>query len=401
MEAEKNLQERYTRLFPYLNEKQRRLVAASDAMTFNRGGISKVSKASTMSRPTITRGIKELTDSNFLKDSNRIRCLGAGRKKIIEHEPGVIKALKKLVEPTTRGDPESPLQWTFASTRNLAEGLKKKGFEISKNRVCELLHELGYSLHGNVKTLEGKQCPERNEQFEYINKQVKKFIRNNEPVISVDTKKKELISNYDNKGKRWQPRGNPRKVKSHDFPDKDNGKAIPYGVYDINKDFGLVNVGCDHDTAAFAVESIKRWWKQFGHRSYPNAKKILICADAGGSNSYRHRSWKLELQKFSTKENLEIEVVHFPVGTSKWNKIEHRLFCHISMKWKGHPLTSHEVVLKLIGSTKTNSGLKVCAKLDKKTYPKGIKVSDEEMAKINLIQHKFHGELNYTILPQV
>lgn len=400
MDNETKLAEKYSIILGHLNEKQKRIILAGDALLIGRGGVSLVSRASKTSRSTIHRGIKELSASHDETSFERARALGGGRKKIIDQNPEIIQIVKKIIDPATRGDPESPLKWTSKSIRNITDKVNKKGFVIEKDAIRDILfNKLEYSLQGNSKTLEGKDHPDRDEQFQYINKQVKKFMKGNNPVISVDAKKKEQIGEYDNKGKQWHPKGNPRKVKSHDFPDKKKGKVTPYGVYDISNNFGLVNVGCDYDTSAFAVESIYRWWKQFGIKQYPDTAKLLICADAGGSNGYTRKLWKKELQNFATNYNLEITVLHFPPGTSKWNKIEHRLFSHISMNWKGEPLTSHEVVLKFISNTTTKTGLKVHAKMDKKKYPKGIQISNDEMEKLNLRKHRFHGEWNYTISP--
>jgi transposase len=392
--SEKDLQAKYEVTFPLLDEHQRRVVAAADAFALGRGGVSKVARASGLSRTTIHSGLKELdrgTDS-----SERIRRPGAGRKRIIEQTPNIVKELERLVEPTTRGDPESPLRWTCKSTRQLAEELTKGGYAVSYPTVAELLHKLGYSLQANAKTLEGASHPDRDEQFRYITRQVERYFKNRWPVISVDTKKKELVGEYANKGQEWRKKGDPRKVSGHDFP-AGIPKAVPYGIYDIAQDQGWVNVGCDHDTAEFAVESIRRWWMQVGKRAYPRAGKLLICADSGGSNGYRTRLWKREIQELANVAGVDITVCHFPPGTSKWNKVEHRLFSFISMNWRGQPLVSHEVIVNLIGATKTRSGLRVKARLDKKTYPRSVKVTDEELATINLKPHKFHGEWNYTI----
>ncbi|MEK8021174.1 MAG: ISAzo13 family transposase [Candidatus Parabeggiatoa sp.] len=398
MSVEEQLREKYIRLFSHFNEKQKRLLAAYDAIDLGHGGVSLVSRASNLTRPTIYRGIKELTLATYdSPDFERVRKCGGGRKNITDEQPNLLLEIDKLLDVSTRGDPESPLKWTCKSTRTITDELNKKGFVVSKSKVYDLLVNLDYSMQSNAKTLEGSDHPDRDKQFKYINRNVKRFIKNGNPVISVDAKKKENIGNYDNKGKRWQPKGNPKKVQGHDFPDKEQGKVIPYGIYDINNNFGMVNVGCDHDTSAFAVASIKNWWRQFGKKAYPKSKALLICADAGGSNSYRYRLWKFELKKFAEEENLSLTVLHFPPGTSKWNKIEHRLFSHISMNWKGQPLTSHEVVLNLISATKTKTGLKVHANLDTNKYPTKVKVSDEEMKSINLKKHKFHGEWNYTI----
>lgn len=394
MISDPDLQAKYEATFPLLDERQRRVVAAADALALGRGGVSKVARASGLSRTTIHSGLKELEQGT--QSTAGIRRPGGGRNRIVHQSPRIVKELERLVDPVTRGDPESPLRWTCKSTRQLSEALAKHGYPVSHPTVAELLHELGYSLQANVKTLEGTSHPDRNEQFRYINKQVQKYFKCKWPVISVDTKKKELVGQYANKGREWRKKGSPRKASVHDFP-AGVAKAVPYGVYDIAQDRGWVNVGCDHDTAEFAVESIRRWWMQVGKRVYPQAQKLLICADSGGSNGYRTRLWKCELQALANLARVDITVCHFPPGTSKWNKIEHRLFSFISMNWRGQPLVSHEVIVNLIGATKTRSGLRVKARLDKKTYPASIKVSDEELATVKLTPHKFHGEWNYTI----
>lgn len=318
---------------------------------------------------------------------------------MLDQDPGILEDLECLVDPETRGDPMSPLRWTCKSTRQLAATLEKGGYKVSYPVVADLLRGLGYSLQANAKTLEGKDHPDRDDQFQYINDQVKKYLRKGWPVISVDTKKKELVGQFKNAGREWRKTGNPRRVNTHDFPIKGMGKAVPYGVYDIGRDMGWVNVGCDSDTASFAIESIRRWWKSMGKRLYPKAKGLLICGDSGGSNGYRIRLWKVELQNFADEIDMPVTVCHFPPGTSKWNKIEHRLFSYISMNWRGQPLISHEVVVNLIGSTKTRSGLRVKARLDKKKYPTKVKISDAEMKSINIKPHKFHGDWNYTVKP--
>jgi len=307
--------------------------------------------------------------------------------------------LEALVDPVTRGDPRSPLRWTCKSTRQLSQELERKGYLISNVTVADLLHRLDYSLQANAKTLEGATHPDRDAQFQYINGRVKWFLKRHQPVISVDTKKKELVGKFKNGGKEWQPKGQPEKVEVHDFASPESTKVIPYGVYDIGKNMGWVNVGTDHDTASFALASIRRWWFGMGREVYPNAKDLLICADCGGSNGYRIRLWKIELQRFASETGLKITTCHFPPGTSKWNKIEHRLFSHISMNWRGRPLISHEVIVKLIGETTTRTGLEVKAQLDKRKYPVKVKITDEEMKMVNLKPHKFHGEWNYSINP--
>ena len=378
-----------------MDERQQRLMVAGDALQLGHGGIIRASKASGLSRPTIYKGITEIQSK--IKPDGRVRKTGGGRKAMTEIIPTLSKRLEKLVEPSTRGDPMSPLRWTCKSTRQLADELVKKGHSISHTLVAEILHNLGYSLQANIKTLEGKDHPDRDSQFRYINMMVTRWLRQGRPVISVDTKKKELVGRFKNKGKTWRFKGKPEPVKTYDFIDKEKGKVIPYGVYDIGMDAGWVNVGCDADTSAFAVESIRGWWRSWGKRKYPDAGGILITADGGGSNGYRTRLWKVELQKLADEIGCEITVCHFPPGTSKWNKIEHRLFSHISMNWRGQPLISHEVVVSLIGATTTRSGLNVKAQMDLKKYPVKIKVSDDEMAKVRLKPHAFHGDWNYTI----
>jgi len=398
MELDSFLQQKYRKLMPLLDERSRRLVAAADCASLERGGISAVAKATGLSRPTLYKGMKELESGSVAE--GRIRRPGGGRKKVSEKFPGLEAALEALVEPTSRGDPMSPLRWTTKSVRKLAEELKALGLTVSYQVVDEILHRLGYSLQANAKTLEeGSQHPDRNAQFEHINRRAQGFQANNQPVISVDTKKKELVGDYKNGGREWHGKGQPVKVKVHDFIDPAKGKAIPYGVYDVARNQGWVNVGQDHDTSAFAVESIRRWWLRWGRELYPQSRTLLICADGGGSNGYRVRLWKRELQKFADESGLEIHVCHLPPGTSKWNKIEHRLFSHISINWRGKPLTSHEVIIDLISATTTRSGLKVSAELDHGKYPDKIKITDQEMASLNLVREPFHGEWNYALKP--
>jgi len=384
-------------LFPHLTERQRRLAAAADARAIGYGGISQVSRATGISRLTIARGLAELDCDDLPPE--RSRRPGGGAKKLQDLDPSVLDDLQALVDPGTRGDPMSPLRWTCKSTRKLAEALEVKGHSIGRNTVARLLHELGYSLQANSKMLEeGSDHPDRDEQFAYISRQASRRMRRGLPVISVDAKKKELIGRYKNKGRELQPKGIPEQVKVHDFIDKKKGgKAIPYGVYDVSKNLGLVNVGTDHDTAAFAVESIRRWWNAMGRPLYPNADSLLICADSGGSNGYRTRLWKTELQRFADDCGLEVTVCHLPPGTSKWNKIEHRLFSYISMNWRGKPLVTHEVAVNLIAATTTAKGLKVTAELDSNHYPTKVEVSKEAMRQVNLQPHNFHGEWNYTV----
>ena len=392
---------RFEKLAWTLDERMRRLFAAAEASTLGRGGIAKVAQATGVSRRAIYVGLEELEAEKlpFESPSNRIRKAGAGRKSIIETDSGVKAALEKLVEPTTRGDPESPLRWTCKSLRTLADELTNNGHPISYPKVGDLLRELGYSLQANRKMLEGTDHPDRNAQFEFISDQTKQRLAVGNPVISVDTKKKELVGAYKNNGTTWQPEGKPELVKVHDFIDKELGRANPYGVYDIGSNTGWVSVGTDHDTASFAVETIRRWWNTMGKKRYPDASELMITADGGGSNGSRVRLWKLELQQLADEINIPIHISHLPPGTSKWNKIEHRLFSHISMNWRGQPLISHEVIVNLIAGTTTRKGLKVHAELDNSEYPSGIKVSDDEFEKIRITRNEFHGEWNYKIDP--
>ena len=397
METEQKIVEKLAIVLPHLDEKQRRLLLAAEAKALGWGGISKVAKATGVSRVTIHKALTEIESKTITPE--RIRKPGGGRKDITEYHPDIVDKLEALVDPVTRGDPRSPLKWTCKSTRQLSQELGRKGYSISNVTVADLLHRLDYNLQANAKTLEGASHPDRDAQFQYINRRVKGFLRRHQPVISVDTKKKELLGNFKNAGREWQPKGQPEKVEVHDFASPESPKVIPYGVYDIGKNMGWVNVGTDHDTASFAAASIRRWWFGMGKEVYPNATDLLICADCGGSNGYRIRLWKIELQKFASETDLKITTCHFPPGTSKWNKIEHRLFSHISMNWRGRPLVSHEVIVKLIGETTTRTGLEVKAQLDKRRYPVKVKVTDEEMKRVNLKPHKFHGEWNYNINP--
>lgn len=384
-----------------LDERLRRLFAAAEASVLGRGGVTKVAKATGISRRAIHVGLTELAAPKIPIESQdkRIRKAGAGRKSIIETEPGVMSALEKLIEPTTRGDPESPLRWTCKSLRVLAGELSLSGYTVSYPKVGDLLRELGYSLQANRKMLEGTDHPDRNAQFEFINDQTKQLLVAGNPVISVDTKKKELVGAYKNNGTTWRPEGKPELVKVHDFIDKELGRANPYGVYDVASNTGWVSVGTDHDTASFAVETIRRWWNSMGRQRYPNASELMITADGGGSNGSRVRLWKFELQRLADEINIPIYVSHLPPGTSKWNKIEHRLFSYISMNWRGQPLISHEVIVNLIAGTTTKTGLKVHAELDDSLYPSGIKISDSEFEKIHITRNEFHGEWNYRIDP--
>jgi transposase len=382
-----------------LNERQRRLWAASEAMALGYGGVMTVANATGLSRTTITRGIDELRNGKRLVE-NRVRREGAGRKKTTEKQPNLLPSLDALVDPTAKGAPMSPLRWTTKSTRKLCDALRQEGFDVSPKQVCRLLHELEYQLSANRKSLEGETNPDRNTQFEFINEQSAKFLKRNDPVISVDAKKKELIGNFKQNGRVWRPKGEPELVKVYDFIDKKLGKATPYGIYDLKKNLGWVNVGIDHDTAEFAVESIRRWYKHLGKELYPNAKHLFVTADGGGSNSSRSRLWKYCLQEFSDESRLTIHMSHFPPGTSKWNKIEHRLFNHISMNWKGEPLVSRDVIINLIGNTTSRTGLKVYAMEDQNTYPTKRKISDKEMNELNLFKNDVLGKWNYIIKPR-
>lgn len=399
------LEDKIPKVLSILNERQIRLYLAMEAEEIGHGGVLRISEVSNVSRKTIIKGKKELKQlgkkgsTEIIDDIaavGRIRKEGAGRKGITEKEPDLMNELELMLEPLTRGHPESVLKWTCLSTRNLAAALKKKGYEISHAKVGELLKEAGFSLQSNSKRQEGNDHPDRNEQFMYINNKTEKYINSGYPAISVDTKKKELIGNYKNAGQEYRPVNDPRPVKVHDFGKK---KAAPYGVYDIGGNKGFVNVGTSKDTSEFAVYSIKQWWLKMGKKQYPDADKLLITADAGGSNSYRTRLWKTEMQKLSDELNMEITVCHFPPGTSKWNKIEHSLFCHISMNWKGIPLEDYQTVVQLIGAVKTNGGLKVKARLDLNEYEKGKVVTKEEVENLNIKGHKFHPEWNYTFKP--
>src|SRR4051794_5387037 len=390
---------RFQLLAPFLTERTRRLAAAAEAATIGRGGIARVSRATGVSRRAIASGLGQLKAPDDL-GAARIRRPGGGRKKTVETDATLRADLERLIDPVTRGDPESPLRWTCKSIRKLAEELRRRGHATSHRMVAELLHESGYSLQGNRKTIEGKGHPDRNSQFEHINRKVRAALRAGEPVISVDAKKKELVGDFKNAGREWRPEGDPGPVRVYDFVIPGLGRVTPYGVYDMARNAGWVSVGTDHDTSAFAVESIRRWWGSMGRAQYPEAKRLLITADGGGSNGSRVRLWKLELQRLASETGLRISVCHFPPGTSKWNKIEHRLFSFISQNWRARPLVSHEVVINLIAATTTETGLKVSCELDRNSYPSGIKVSKEAIAGIRLRKDKFHGEWNYTILPQ-
>lgn len=381
-----------------LNERQLRLWAASEARRYGWGGIAGVARASGLSEETIRKGLRELKNPEPLA-KGRVRRAGGGRKRLTEKDPTLLADLERLVDESSRGDPQLPLRWTAKSAAKLADGLRLLGHKVSSRTVYRLLRELGYSLQANQKTKEGASHPDRNAQFQHINATVKDAIDTDQPVISVDTKKKELVGDFKAVGKELRPKGDPIPVRVHDFKDKKLGHAIPYGVYDLTEDTGFVSVGITNDTAQFSVASVSSWWSQLGLKRYPDAKTLTITADCGGSNSYRTRLWKTELQKLANEINLEITVLHFPPGTSKWNKIEHRLFSFISQNWRGKPLTNHEVIINLIAGTTTRTGLEVYAQLDERNYPKGIKVTDTELNAVNLIGHDFHPEWNYTINP--
>lgn len=394
-----NLENTYQVLGLHLNEKARRLWAASQARALGRGGVSAVANITGLSRVTIYLGLEEIKNVGP-PDDERIRKKGGGRKKIIEKNPLLLEELEALVEPLTRGDPESPLRWTCKSTRNLAEELSKKNYRVTQRTVCDLLENLGYSLQSNRKTREGSQHPDRNAQFEFIYKKINRFQKKNFPIISVDTKKKELLGNFKNSGKEYRPKKNPIKVECHEFKKKGTEKAAPYGVYDLKKNNGWVSVNMSSDTSEFAVATIKRWWNKMGKELYPDATDILITADCGGSNGYRVRLWKSELQKFADEYKITIHVSHFPPGTSKWNKIEHKLFSFITKNWRGKPLTDSATIVNLIGATTTKKGLVVNSEIDLSVYKKGIKISKEEFNKILIFREKFHGEWNYKIKPR-
>jgi transposase len=394
--------EKFKALGPILNEQGRRMWAATEALALGRGGVSTVAQATGLTRPTIHAGIRELRGEQMPPGTGqgRVRQPGAGRKKRIEQDPTLAKDLEALVEPLTRGDPCSPLRWTCKSVRRLAAELQAEGHKVSAKLVSRLLHQAGYSLQGTRKTREGGKHPDRNAQFEHIAQRVSDFHSRHQPVISVDAKKKELVGDFKNAGREWHPKGQPPEVRVHDFIDPERGKAIPYGVYDVGANVGWVSVGVDHDTPAFAVATIRAWWLQMGSEMYPKAKELLITADSGGSNSTRARLWKLELQRFADETGRRVCVSHLPPGTSKWNKIEHRMFSEITKNWRGRPLESHETIVSLIGETRTATGLQIRAALDENTYPTGRKVSKEQLARLQLEPAAFHGEWNYTLRPR-
>ncbi len=398
---ESTIREKFMALEAILDERSRRLWAATEAKAFGYGGQALVAKATGLSRNTVHAGLRELasTSDNLSGAAKRVRRPGGGRKRLSAQDPLLVARLDALVEPTSRGDPESPLRWTCKSTRQLATALQQQGHKVGRQKVADLLADLGYSLQANRKTKEGASHPDREAQFTYINEHVQAFQSRGQPVVSVDTKKKELIGDFKNGGREWQPKGRPEPVRVYDFVDKQLGKGIPYGVYDPTANVGWVSVGSDHDTAEFAVETLRRWWYNMGAPMYGGATELLITADGGGSNGRRNRLWKVALQELASEIGLRISVCHFPPGTSKWNKIEHRMFSHISMNWRCKPLTSHEVIVNLIAHTTTQTGLMIRAELDSRQYPTGIKVSDQEFENVRLHKADFHGEWNYTILP--
>jgi len=389
---------KFESVLPHLDERQRRLLMGAEARALGHGGIRLVARAAGVREATVSAGVYELESGEA--PLGRVRRPGGGRKRAAEADRGLVPALLALIEPGERGDPVSPLRWTAKSTRTLAAELTAQGHKVSADTVGDLLRQEGFSLQGNAKVIEGAQHPDRDAQFRYISEQARAHQDAGDPVVSVDTKKKELVGEFANGGKGYRPQGSPVPVRTHDFMDAELGKAIPYGVYDVAANAGWVNVGTDHDTAAFAVESIRRWWRSMGQDTYPHARRLLITADAGGSNSYRTRAWKAELAAFALEAGLAVTVCHFPPGTSKWNKIEHRLFSHITMNWRGRPLTSHEVIVNTIAATTTATGLTVRAGLDPGRYPGGVKVSDEQMAALPLDHHHWHGDWNYTLRPQ-
>ena len=400
--AIERIRQKFEALSPVMDERMRRQWAAAEASILGWGGVTTVSVATGLARNTIATGLRELEHRKANPNHEpvaRLRSGGGGRKPLTETDPGLLQALDALVNPVTRGHPESPLRWTSKSTRKLAEELRQQNHSVTDRTVAALLKQSGYSLQANRKSKEGSSHPDRNAQFEHINRQVISCQRRHQPVVSVDTKKKELVGEFKNAGVEWQPKGEPEKVKVHDFPEKKLGKAIPYGVYDMARNEGWVSVGIDHDTAQFAAASIGRWWREMGSQRYPRATELMITADGGGSNSSRNRLWKVALQGLANDIGLNLRVCHFPPGTSKWNKIEHRLFCFITKNWRGRPLTSYEVIVNLIANTSTETGLMVRAALDTNKYETGIEVSDEQLAAVKLTPAKFHGEWNYTIRP--
>ena len=394
--------EKYLAIEALLDERAKRIWAGAEARALGRGGVTRVMEATGMSRQRVTSGVKEIEASGAggVRATGRVRAAGGGRKRLAERDPGLAEDLEKLVDPATRGDPEGPLLWTSLSTEKLAAALRERGHEVSGRTVARMLREKGCSLQANRKTAEGRQHPDRDGQFNHINKRARAFQRRGDPVVSVDTKKKELVGDFANGGREWRPRGEPERVRVHDFKDAELGKAIPYGVCDLAADAGWVSVGVDHDTAAFAAETLRRWWRNMGAAAYAGSRRMLVTADAGGSNATRSRLWKAELQRFADETGLKVSVCHFPPGTSKWNKIEHRMFSRIAQNWRGRPLVSREAVVQSIANTTTRQGLTIRAELDESEYPTGIKVTDEQMAALSLSRDKFHGDWNYTISPR-
>jgi transposase len=398
METEQTLAAKFEVLFPHLDERQRRLLMGAEARTLGHGGIRAVARAAGVAESTVARGMSDLEAG--AEPLGRTRRPGGGRKRLSDLDPGLRPALLALVEPDERGDPMSPLRWTTKSTRTLAAELTAQGHRVGADAVADLLRQEGFSLQANTKTIEGRQHPDRDAQFRYINEHVKDYQAAGDPVVSVDTKKKELVGQFTNAGRQWRPKGEPVPTLTHDFPGDSLGKAVPYGIYDLAANAGWVNVGTDHDTAAFAVESIRRWWTTAGRDDYPHAERLLITADAGGSNGYRTRAWKAELAALAVQTGLAITVCHFPPGTSKWNKVEHRLFAHITTNWRGRPLSSHEVIVQTIAATTTRTGLRVHAQLDTNTYDTGVRISDRQHEALPLTRHDWHGDWNYTLRPE-
>ena len=399
------LHNKYIALAPALNERSRRLWAATEAIALGHGGIAAVERATSISRSTIQRGMRELEMQQAVAPENmlapeRTRRPGGGRKRVVDMDRSLASDLEALVEPTAAGDPDSPLRWTTKSLRRIQAELEAMGHAVSHRVIAVIMHDLGYSLQANRKTTEGASHPDRDAQFRYINDLVERFHRNKNPAVSVDTKKKTLVGNFKNPGRNWRPKGNPEPVRVHDFIVPEQGKAIPYGVYDLQRNEGWVTVGVDHDTGSFAVNAVRRWWKLMGRPAYGQSTSLLITADAGGSNGARLRLWKWELQRFADRSGLSITVCHFPPGTSKWNKIEHRLFSHIAMNWRAHPLVSLAAIVSLIGSTRTAAGLRVRTEVDHGTYPAGVVITDDQMESLNLERHRFHGDWNYTVHPR-
>jgi hypothetical protein len=400
MEVEEALATKFPVMLPHLDERQRRLYLGSEARSLGHGGVEAVARAAGVSRQMVAAGAAELEAGR--EPLGRARRPGGGRKKLADTDPGLRPALLALVDPAARGDPESPLRWTTLATRNLAGELTRQGHRVGPDTVAKLLKDEGFSLQGNAKTAEGARHPDRDAQFRYINDRARDHLAAGQPVISVDAKKKQNVGSFRNGGREWRPAGDPEQVNVYDFIDKEKGKVTPYGVYDVGANTGWVSVGTDHDTAAFAVQTIRTWWQKAGQPAYPDAARLLICADGGGSNGYRTRLWKTELAALAAETGLQITVCHFPPGTSKWNKIEHRLFSQISMNWRGRPLTSHEVIVQTIAATTTRTGLTVAAELDTSAYPKGIKISDRQIKDLEqraLRRHQFHGEWNYDLIP--